>query len=653
MANLLFYNILQKVGKGFYLFLWKWIGESFWMEASQMQKRSLILLLSLLLIVGAASDRYTHKEQHELPERITVTAPFNPQYTSNQEPQSSVDTIATLCGITQFSKNYHTSGAKQKVALIDSGIDLSHSAFQKNQNQSEKVAVYRDFTQEGLLHTQAVSCYGDRVAAGGTIYHIGDIANKAQQYRMAFLELGDVQPQLFPKGEQKMAVLLTATEQAYNCVYIDTNQNCDFSDEKPLFYFQEKPQYITLHSSGYNLNFALTSVAKDGSQIQLTADTLGHGTFLAGLIAANSSDYQGLAPQAQLCIYKIFNREGQSSQLLLAKAIRQAVLDDVDIINLSLSIPKDETVSAQLTEALNQAQAANIPVVAAAGNYGPGKNTIAYPARASMVIGVGSYVAPEMYALDKAVMLEKTFVADYSGRGKLNGDGCPLLVAPAGILSTVPGWYAESYLYDYGTSISSAIVAAAIAHIQEAATEQELSLSIEQLKNLLASWARDLNFGPAEQGYGALNLGNLPKQADKILQRAGLKEETTVYTVDDSLSWKFSVPQGQAYSWYVQVPEGAKELTVDLQIDQQKPNNEQEHLVALGRCQLSLYNPDGQLIDQTPYLGASYSREIITSGTVGKKRPQQGTWEIVITSADNLSQYNHFATTGNLQTTLR
>lgn len=618
-----------------------------------MQKRSLFLLLCLLLIIGAASDRYSKQEQHEMPDRITVTAPFNPQYTSNQEPQSSVDTISALCGITQFSKNYQTSGAKQKVALIDSGIDLSHSAFQKNQNQSEKVAIYRDFTQEGLLHTQAVSCYGDKVAAGGTIYHIGNIANKASQYRMAFLELEEVQPELFPKGEQKMAVLLTATEQEYNCVYIDTNQNCDFSDEQPLYYFQKKPQYITLHSSGYNLNFALTSIAKDGSQIQLTADTLGHGTFLAGLIAANGSEYQGLAPQAQLCIYKIFNREGQSSQLLLAKAIRRAVLDDVDVINLSLSIPKDEIISAQLIEALNQAQAANIPVIAAAGNYGPGKDTIAYPARAQMAIGVGSYVDPEMYALDKAVMLKESFIADYSGRGKLNGDCCPLLVAPAGMLSTVPGWYAESYLYDYGTSISAAIVTAGIAHIQEAAEEENLMFSIEQLKNLLAAWARNLDFVSAEQGYGALRLGNLPKRADKVLQRAGLKEETTVYTVDDSLTWQFSVPQGQAYSWYVQVPENAKELSVILQIDQQKPKNEQEHLVALGRCQLSLYNPEGQLVDQTPYLGASYSREIITSGTVSKKRPQEGIWEIIITSADNLSQYNHFETTGALQTTLR
>lgn len=619
-----------------------------------MQKRGLIVLLCLLLVAGAVSDHYNSQiGSSSAQDGITVTAPFNPQYTSNQEPQSSVDTIKALCGISQFQQRYHTKGAGQKIALIDSGIDLSHEAFQKNEDQSEKVALYRDFTQEGLLSTQAVSCYSGKIAASGTIYHVGEIPNCAQQYRLTFLDLGALQPKLFPDSEQQLAVLVAASGEQYDCVYIDTNQNCDFSDEEPLYCYQQRPQQITLHSSGYNLNFALTSIAEDGSQIQLTADTLGHGTFLAGLIAANGQTYQGLAPQAQLYVYKIFDREGQSSQALLARAIRQAILDDADCINLSLSIPKEETICAELEEVLNQAKAANIPVVAAAGNYGPGKNTIAYPARAQTVLGVGSYAAPEMYALDKAVMLKEAFVADYSGRGLLNGDCCPLLVAPAGMLSTVPAWYAQAYLYDYGTSISAAIVTAAISHVQEAAEQKGLLLSTEQLQNLLAAWAKDLEFSPTEQGYGALRLGRLPQRAEAIEQRRGTREESTVYGENDLLTWKFSIPQGQSRSWYLQVPAGCKELSAVLQIDQQDPLNQAEHLVALGRCQVSLYSPDGILMEQTPYLGASYSREIITSGAVKAARPQAGIWEIVVTSADNLSQYNHFESMGTLKAELK
>lgn len=81
-----------------------------------MQKRGLIVLLCLLLVAGAASDRYNSKANHSnTQDSITVTAPFNPQYTSNQEPQSSVDMVAELCGISQFKKRYHTSGAGQKL----------------------------------------------------------------------------------------------------------------------------------------------------------------------------------------------------------------------------------------------------------------------------------------------------------------------------------------------------------------------------------------------------------------------------------------------------------------------------------------------------------------------------------------------------------
>ncbi|MBR5318966.1 MAG: S8 family serine peptidase [Peptococcaceae bacterium] len=613
-----------------------------------MPKKRWIVLLCLLLLAGAASDRYNSVTA--IPESITVTAPFNPQYTPNEKPQSSVKLAADLCGITRFQNLYGTTGDGQRIALIDSGIDLSHSAFQNRKDGTVKAVVYRDYTQEGLLQTQEVICRKQQVAAGGTVYHTGAIANDAAVYRLAFLNLEQMQPKAAPACEQQMAVLVTAQNSSqYNCVYVDTDRDCDFADEQPLRCYAERQQHITLQNAGYPLNLALTSIAADGSQIQLTADTLGHGTFLAGLMAANGKQYQGLAPQAQLCVYKIFDRNGQSSQQLLAKAIRQAILDDVDCINLSLSIPKDEPVSAELEEVLQQAQAANIPVIAAAGNYGPGKNTIACPARADNVIGVGSYVSPAMYALDRDVMVEDAFIADYSGRGKLNGTSGPLLVAPAGIISTVPGWYAESCLYDYGTSISAAITTAAICHVQEAAEKKELLLSVDQIKNLLAQWADNLEFPPSEQGYGALKLGRLPGKTGSIKQRAGMREETIVYTKEDRLSWAFAVPQGQSRSWYVEVPMGCKKVSAVVQMDQQSSGSPQESPIAMGRCYVSIYNPDGVLMDQSRYLGASYSESFITSDEVGAMLPQPGIWEVVVTSADNLSLYNHLESTGVLQ----
>lgn len=617
-----------------------------------MRKQGWILLLCLLLVFGVLSDRYGSTLSAE--KHITVTAPFHPLYTPNQNPQSSVDQIAEQCGISQFQKRYGTSGAGQKIALIDSGIALRHSAFQKDGDGTPKVAVYRDYTQEGVLQTQPVDCHGQSVAVGGTVYTIGQIPNEAAQYRFAFLELDQIQPRLIAADGPQIAVLVTAQEGSqYNCVYLDTNRNCDFTDEQPLRSYTELQQSILLQGTGYQLDLALTDITSDGRQIHLTADTLGHGTFLAGLMAADSRGYQGLAPKAQLYVYKIFDRDGQSSQHMLAQAIRQAIQDEVHGINLSLSIPNEEPITEELEEALYLAQAANIPVIAAAGNYGPGKNTIAYPARHPYVIGVGSYGSPAQYMLDQHILLQKPFIADYSGRGKRNGADSPLVVAPAGMISTVPAWYANTCMYDYGTSISAAITTAAICHVQEAAAKRSWLLSTEQMKHLLANWASDLSFPAAEQGYGSLKLGYLPRTVDDIQQRAGTKGKTVIYTADDLLNWRFSVPQGQSQSWYVDVPVGCKEIAAVLQVDQQASATEQAHVIAMGRCRVSLYNPDGILMDQTLYLGASYGDTFATSDMVRAILPQSGIWELVVTSADNLSLYNHLESTGVLNIELK
>ena len=620
-----------------------------------MRKGIWVILLGVLLAAGILSDSYPKSWQSDsVNTSVQVTAPFQPQYTPNKNAQSSVNLAAELCGLSQFQKQYGTTGNKQRIALIDSGIDLGHMVFQTEEKEQPKVVIYRDYTEEGRLETQAAERYRNMLSAGGSVYRIGNIPNDVETYRLAFLDLNTVQPRFLTGKNEEMAVLVTARNSSgYNCVYLDTNRNYDFTDDAPLYLYEIQQQHLTLPADGGKLNLALTSISSDGRYLQFTADTLGHGTFLAGLMAGSGTDYRGLAPRAQLCIYKIFNRDGEASQQNLAKAIRQAIGDEVDCINLSLSIPHHDLMCKELQESLQQAEAADIPVIAAAGNYGPGKNTVTWPARADSVLAVGSYSYPEQYRLDRGVFLNKAFIADYSGRGIPGKTEGPLLVAPSGIIATVPGWYGENYMYDYGTSISAAIVTAALCHIQEAADQNKLSFSVEQQKNLLSIWAKDTGFAASEQGYGTLHMGVFPQSCKQILSRSGLKEEQIIYTKEDNLCWKATVPQGQSKSWYVKVPYGCTEITAVLQIKQQIQQNSFEHPVAMGRCYASLYSPDGVLMDQTSYLGASYSEPFVASGSVGAILPRAGIWEIVVTSADNLSQYNHLESRADLKVELK
>ena len=72
-------------------------------------------------------------------------------------------------------------------------------------------------------------------------------------------------------------------------------------------------------------------------------------------------------------------------------------------------------------------------------------------------------------------------------------------------------------------------------------------------------------------------------------------------------------------------------------------------MIALGRCQLFLYNPDGVLVDVTSYIGATYGEKLQTSESLFVRAPKEGVWELVVVSADNLSLYQHFESYGMIR----
>ncbi|MCL1695631.1 MULTISPECIES: S8 family serine peptidase [unclassified Lysinibacillus] len=109
-------------------------------------------------------------------------------------------------------------------------------------------------------------------------------------------------------------------------------------------------------------------------------DLTGHGTFVAGQIAANGM-MKGVAPQIGIRSYRVFGK-GSSESIWIIKGIIEAAKDDVDVINLSLG---EYLVQGQITnekgekinhlaeikaykEAINFAKKQGSIVVAAVGN---------------------------------------------------------------------------------------------------------------------------------------------------------------------------------------------------------------------------------------------------------------------------------------------
>ena len=115
-------------------------------------------------------------------------------------------------------------------------------------------------------------------------------------------------------------------------------------------------------------------------------DTNGHGTQVAGVIAADG-EKSGVAPKAKILAYKVSeNGEGVSSELII-RAIQKAIEDDADIINISLGVNKT---NAKIERGINEALEKEIFVVVAAGNDGPKLNTIGSPGRNFGSVTVGA-----------------------------------------------------------------------------------------------------------------------------------------------------------------------------------------------------------------------------------------------------------------------
>lgn len=170
-------------------------------------------------------------------------------------------------------------------------------------------------------------------------------------------------------------------------------------------------------------------------------DVQGHGTHVGGIIAAkygNGLGVTGAAPESQLVYAKGLGDNGTGSDRAIAEAVDWLLgRGDVGVINLSLG---SDAHSPAIQAACGRAQAAGVPVIAAAGNSG---GRINCPGNLPSVICVG--------AADKGRR-----IAPFSCRGPEMDFAAP----GVDILSTYIG---GSYAKLSGTSMATPWLAAVVA----------------------------------------------------------------------------------------------------------------------------------------------------------------------------------------------
>lgn len=104
------------------------------------------------------------------------------------------------------------------------------------------------------------------------------------------------------------------------------------------------------------------------------SDRNGHGTHVAGIIAAaldNAEGVAGLAPDVRILPIRVMDAEGQGSDRAIAAGITYAVEQGAQVINLSIGatlLLATPDVSSLISRAIRQAIDAGVVVVVAAGN---------------------------------------------------------------------------------------------------------------------------------------------------------------------------------------------------------------------------------------------------------------------------------------------
>ncbi|MEU4096060.1 type VII secretion-associated serine protease mycosin [Streptomyces sp. NPDC026673] len=181
-----------------------------------------------------------------------------------------------------------------------------------------------------------------------------------------------------------------------------------------------------------------------------TKDPVGHGTKVAGIIAARPSKdtgFVGMAPRASILAIRQNDNQGGGTVRTMVEAIKYAANAGAKVINISQDTATAMPPDSALEQAVEYAQARDALIVASAGNDGAsGQVKPTYPASYDGVLAVG--------ASDR-----DNARANFSQPGSFVGIAAP----GVDMVSTVPY---GGHCIDQGTSFSAPYVSGVAALIR-------------------------------------------------------------------------------------------------------------------------------------------------------------------------------------------
>jgi subtilisin family serine protease len=421
-------------------------------------------------------------------------------------------------------------------------------------------------------------------------------------------------------------------------------------------------------------------LAADFTETDLT-DTIGHGTAVAGCIAAQGlqvytineettgkvSAYtriKGIAPGAKLMSAKVFDtRVGSGYDSAIIGALEWAVANGAQIINMSLggtALPNDG--SDALAEAVSACRARGVLVCVAAGNEGAGIGSLSSPGCSPGALTVGASTMYRSFSQIAFLAEGEKWTADqmasFSSQGPLAGGRVkPDLTAPGAydwsIAPMAGSEEGKAFQLFGGTSQATPFTTGAAALLYQAYQKVHgRPPTPDEAIELLTATADPLGFPGTQQGTGRVNCLRAVRAAagqeacpitvaprpvrcppggavavELTVRNSGETEialplAAEAFTPDPLRSDAFhgSIAVGDAPQLiYFSVPSGIDLLQVSLGWPTE------DHGERSARLMVAVYDPEGRFVNyQRP--GVSGDVELGKSVDTWIARPQPGRW---------------------------
>ena len=362
--------------------------------------------------------------------------------------------------------NPQWDGRGTKIAILDSGIDLDVPALQTTTTGLPKVVDWYNANSPTSGDATWISTTGRftgsftsggrtwTAPATGGPYALGLLREAAGE--LAQGELGGDIDRDGVTGESIGVLQDRTTKQ----VYVDTDQDGDFTDQTPMIDFKVKrdeghlgtdnpatpvtesvPFVVVTDRSVYN------PASDAGSVVNIGIAGAQHGTHVAGITSANGlfgGAMSGAAPGAQLMAVKVCLTTTSCTSSGLIDGVLYAANNGADVVNISIGgLPGlNDGNNARALLYNRTIDEFNMQIFISAGNSGAGANTVGDPSVATNSISVGAYITRETWLSNYGSdPLNDKGLHPFSSRGPREDGGFkPDIVAPGAAISTTPLW---------------------------------------------------------------------------------------------------------------------------------------------------------------------------------------------------------------------